>query len=62
MSKVLTLKALGADQEAKQEYYTFLDKFGKYELEMERWYDHLMCAASMRNAFGKREATMAFQQ
>ncbi len=62
MSKVLTLKALGADQEAKEEYYSFLDKFGKYELEMERWYDHLMCAASMRSVFGKREATMAFQQ
>jgi hypothetical protein len=60
MSKVFVLKAVGAGQESQAAYYKFLDDFGKYELEMERWYDHYMCAASMRRVFGRKDASMPF--
>lgn len=39
LSDVLVLKSLGAGKEAKELYTKFLSDFGKYELEMERWYD-----------------------
>ena len=60
MSHVLVLKAVGAGQESQEAYYNLLDDFGKYELEMERWYDHYMASASMRRVFGKRDASMPF--
>ena len=54
MSKVFVLKALGAGAEANEEFYRFFEDFGKYELEMERWFDHYMIAFGMRGAFGKK--------
>ena len=60
MSKVLVLKAVGAGQESQEAYYKFVEDFGKYELEMERWYDHYMCVAAMRFVFGKKNASMPF--
>ena len=35
----LSLRCLGAGKEARERFYRFADDFGKYEIEMERWYD-----------------------
>ena len=56
ISEVLALKAEGKERESALAYYSFLDDFGKYELEMERWYDHYMASAAMRRVFGKRDS------
>ena len=42
LSKAFVLKALGADAEAKAEFKSFSEKFGKKEIEMERYYDHYL--------------------
>ncbi len=50
LSQVLILKSLGAGKEAKELFTKFLSDFGKYELEMERWYDQF----NLGNAYFKR--------
>ena len=50
LSEVLILKSLGAGKEAKELFTKFLSDFGKYELEMERWYDQF----NLGNAYYKR--------
>ncbi len=50
LSEVLILKSVGAGKEAKALYTKFLEEFGKYELEMERWFDMV----TMGNAMYKR--------
>ena len=40
MADIFILKALGADVEAKRAYDAFLDSFGRYEVEIERYFDH----------------------
>jgi len=39
-ARILTQKALGNNEEAKELAVQFCADFGKYELEMERYYDH----------------------
>ncbi len=60
LSKVLVLKAMGAGVESQRAYYEFLNDIGRYELEIERWYDHYMAYASMRGVFGKKDAYIPF--
>ena len=43
IADLFILKATGNEYAAKAAYNEFRVKFGKYELEMERCYDHLMC-------------------
>ena len=50
MAKPLIFKAYGADNEAKAAYLDVLDTFGKYEVEIERYYDQHMLGM----AFDKR--------
>ena len=33
-------KALGDDEKAMEAFKSFMQEFGKYEIEMERYYDH----------------------
>ena len=47
----LVLRALGADNEAKASFDEFAAKFGKYELEMDRYYDHLMLCSACKPLF-----------
>ena len=53
MSKFMVLKCMGADAEANEAFWSFFTKFGKYEQEIERYYDQYMCCASHRSAAGK---------
>ena len=53
MSKFMVLKCMGADAEANEQFWSFFTKFGKYEQEIERYYDQFMCCASHRSAAGK---------
>ena len=47
----LALKAEGKDLEAKLEFEKFRVAFGKYEIEIERYYDHHLCIASLSRIF-----------
>ena len=56
MSKPLILKALGANVEATEEFHKVLDDFGKYEVEIERYYDQHMFGMGFDKRFnGKLE-------
>ena len=47
----LKWKALGQDQEAKAAAAAFWQDFGKYELELDRYYDHCLMVMSHRAIF-----------
>ena len=47
----LLLKAAGEEQAAKDEFWKFREEFGKYELEMERYYDHVMLIHAYKRIF-----------
>ena len=49
VSRTLTLMSEGKVDEAKAVYKDFMDYFGQYEIEMERWYDQNMCYYSIEN-------------
>ena len=56
MTKPLILKALGANAEASEEFRKVLDDFGKYEVEIERYYDQHMFGMGFDKRFsGKLE-------
>jgi len=44
LADVMVLKCLGADAEAVSKYAAFLNEFGKYEIEIERYYDQSLYA------------------
>jgi hypothetical protein len=44
LADVMILKCLGADAEAVVRYASFLNEFGKYEIEIERYYDQSLYA------------------
>ena len=48
LADIFVLKALGADVEAKKLYLEFLDNFGKYEIEIERYFDQYMFQHSIK--------------
>ena len=60
IADVLALKAAGENDEAHKSYYSFLDDFGKYEIELERYYDQYMAAMAMRMIFGVRSVFIPF--
>jgi len=57
LSQVFTLRCLGAGKEAREQFYRFAEDFGKYELEMERYYDqyNLLKAYQRRVLKGEEE-------
>ena len=48
----LALKAEGKDEEAKEKATAFHNDFGKYELEMDRYYDHCLMVMAHKAIFG----------
>lgn len=52
ISELLIIKAEGRDQEALEKFVPKMREFGKYELEMERVYDHHLCYRSWHRLFG----------
>ena len=51
VAKFLMLKAAGKEQTAKDEFCKFRVEFGRYELEMERYYDQQLCYSSLARIF-----------
>ena len=51
LAPILAKKAIGKEVEAKAEFLEFKNYFGKYELEMERTYDHYMLMQSLTRIF-----------
>ena len=48
LSRILAVKCFAAVDEAEQLFYEFINDFGKYELEMQLYYDHAMMAMAFR--------------
>ena len=53
LADIWVLKALGADAEAVKAYDAFLDSFGRYEVEIERYFDQKMFNSSMSRLITK---------
>ena len=53
-ANAMALKCVGKDEEAQEAAMTFLDEFGKYEVEMERYYDHMMVHHALDKIFTSR--------
>ena len=51
LSPILAMKAAGKEIEAKEKFQEFKNYFGKYELEMERVYDHYMLMQALSRIF-----------
>ena len=55
LADILIVKAFGAGKEAKELYRRFLVDFGKYELEMERYFDICIFGQALETRILKRE-------
>ncbi len=54
LAKVMAIKCVGKDAEAKEAADKFFDEFGRYELEMERYYDHMLMCHAMHVIFNTK--------
>jgi hypothetical protein len=54
LAKALILRASGEDAEAKVEIDAFANRFGAYEIELERYYDHKMMCGAIKALFKKK--------
>lgn len=50
----MALKCLGKDEEAKQNAMDFLTEFGRHELEIERYYDHMIARSALNTIFSAK--------
>ncbi len=55
LADCLSYKAVGDDEKAKEVSDAFFDEFGKCELAIERYYDHMMMRHAMKNIFGAKK-------
>ena len=51
LSRPLVLRAMGADVEAKESFLEFVKSFGKYEVEIERYYDQALMWGAYKPLF-----------
>ncbi|MBQ9807074.1 MAG: DUF4838 domain-containing protein [Clostridia bacterium] len=51
LSEVCAVKCFGATDEAERLYQRFVADFGKYELEMQQYYDHFMAMQAHKRTF-----------
>ncbi|MBR2884725.1 MAG: DUF4838 domain-containing protein [Clostridia bacterium] len=61
LSGCMALKAVGADLEASEAFMAFCEEFGKYEIEIERYYDQYMMAMSINMIFNNLPVVLQFQ-
>ena len=54
LAGIMAIKCMGKDDEAKAAFETFIDDFGKYELEMERYYDHYLLHHALNAIFNTK--------
>jgi len=55
LSKVFVLKSLGADREAHRAFWSYVNEYGKYEIEMERYFDFGMSVMLLNRIVGRRD-------
>ena len=55
LADALVLKAVGLGDEAKDSFNAFFDRFGRYELEMERCYDHCQIGSALKRRIFERD-------
>jgi hypothetical protein len=48
LSEIMTAKAIGENEKAHEFWDAFRRDFGKYEFELERWFDHGQTMTSLR--------------
>lgn len=56
LAGALALKCVGKDAEAKARFEAFMEHFGKYEVAIERYYDHMMAAHALKEIFNSKSA------
>jgi len=56
LAKAMALKSVGKDDEAKDAALSFFDEFGKYEVAIERYYDHMLMVHSMNVIFNTKSS------
>ena len=49
----ISLKAVGEHEKAKEALTEFFNEFGRYELEIERWFDHCLCSVALHDVLDK---------
>ncbi len=55
LSKVFVLKSLGADREAHRAFWDYVNRYGRYEVEMERYFDFGMSVMLLNRIVGRRD-------
>ena len=55
IANAFAIKCFGAGEEAKKAYYKFLEDFGKYEKEIETYYDQYMMGYCFAQSMNKME-------
>ena len=60
LAKCMALKAVGADLEASEAFLELCREFGKYEVEIERYYDQHMMASSIKRIFDSATALLHY--
>ena len=60
LAKCMALKSVGADVEASDAFVELCREFGKYEVEIERYYDQHMMGASINRIFQKSTTFIHF--
>ena len=53
-AKAMAIKCLGKDAEAKAFADQFLKEFGRYEVAIERYYDHMISTYALRSIFSTK--------
>lgn len=51
LAAALALKCVGRDSEAREAFFSFMERFGSRELGMERYYDHFIAAHALKVVF-----------
>jgi len=54
LAKAMAIKSLGKDAEAKAAADSFFAEFGRYEVAIERYYDHMLMCHSMNAIFNTK--------
>ena len=56
LAKAMALKSLGKDEEAKEAALSFFAEFGKHEVAIERYYDHMLMVHAMNVIFNTKSS------
>lgn len=54
LAAALALKCTGKDSEAKESFTQFMERFGSYEVSMERYYDHMIAMHALKEIFNSK--------